>query len=87
MIKNKLYLLRVKCTSKGEDGKEIVSIDTYIGSISPMNRNKYFEGAWFDENNQFVSAVTLSKEQFNKEAQCCRELSVSLSENQFKIEA
>jgi len=84
--KKKLYLLRVQTTWKNDEGIEESSIDTYIGTISPMDRNKYFEGAWFDEDNQFVGSVSLSKEQFNTEIKSCKELTITLSDSEIGVE-
>lgn len=72
----KLYLCLEKCTYTDDEGKEQESIEKYIGTINPLKKEKYFEGAWFDGNNRMAGSVEFSKEDFKKTIFSCKELEI-----------
>ena len=73
--KKKLFYCLGKITYKNENGIECTSIEKYVGTISPMKKDEYFCGAWFDgDDNSCQGTITLSKEQFKEEIISCREL-------------
>lgn len=72
--KKKLYFLTGHTTWKDDEGKVFQSIDHYVGNINPLDSEKYFEGAWFDENNLCAGTVVLSKETYKQEIISCKEL-------------
>ena len=72
----KLYLCLEKYTYADDEGKEHETIQKYIGTINSLNKEKYFEGAWFDENNRMAGSIELSKEDFKKTIYSCKELKI-----------
>ncbi len=72
----KLYLCLEKYTYADDEGKEHETIQKYIGTINPLNKDRYFEGAWFDENNRMAGSVELSKDDFKKAIISFRELEI-----------
>ena len=72
----KLYLCLEKYTYTDDEGKEHETIQKYIGTINPLNKEKYFEGAWFDENNRMAGSIELSKDDFKKTIYSCKELKI-----------
>ena len=72
----KLYLCLEKYTYTDDEGKEHETIQKYIGTINPLKKEKYFEGAWFDEDNRCAGTVEISKEDFTKQIISCKELEI-----------
>ena len=72
----KLYLCIEKCSYVDDNGKEHETIQKYIGTINTLNKEKYFEDAWFDVNNEIAGSVELSKEDFIKTISSCKELEI-----------
>ena len=72
----KLYLCFEKYTYTDDNGKEHETIQKYIGTINPLNKDRYFEGAWFDENNRMAGSVEFSKDDFKKTIISFRELEI-----------
>lgn len=72
----KLYLCLEKYTYTDDEGKEHETIQKYIGTINPLKKENYFEGAWFDEENRMAGSVEISKEDFKKTIYSCKELEI-----------
>lgn len=72
----KLYFCIEKWTYTDDEGKEHDTIQKYIGTINPLKKEKYFEGAWFDEENRVAGSVEFSKEDFKKTISSCKELKI-----------
>jgi hypothetical protein len=72
----KLYLCIEKYSYVDDNGKEHETIQKYIGTINSLNKDRYFEGAWFDENNSMAGSVELSKDDFKKTIISFRELKI-----------
>ena len=72
----KLYIWIENYTYADDKGKEHETIQKYIGTINPLNKEKYFEGAWFDENNRMAGSVEFSQEDFKKTISSCKELEI-----------
>lgn len=72
----KLYLCLEKYTYTDDEGKEHETIQKYIGTINPLRKEKYFEGAWFDEDNKCAGTVVITKDNFKAEIFSCKELKI-----------
>ena len=72
----KLYLCIEHAKWVDDEGKKQTSIEKYVGTINPLSKEKYFEGAWFDENNRLAGSIELSKEDFKKQTISCKELEI-----------
>ena len=72
----KLYFCIEKYTYTDDEGKEHETVQKYIGTINPLNKDRYFEGAWFDENNSMAGSVEFSKDDFRKTIISFRELEI-----------
>lgn len=72
----KLYICLAKCAYTDDKGKEHVSLEKYIGTINPLKKEKYFEGAWFDEDNRMAGSIELSKDDFKNTVMSCKELQI-----------
>ena len=72
----KLYFLVGKLSWKDDKGKEHTTIEKYVGTINPLSKEKYFEGAWFDEDNRCAGTVEISKENYKQEIISCKELTI-----------
>ena len=72
----KLYLCLEKFTYTDDKGKEHDTVQKYIGTINPLKKEEYFEGAWFDEENRMAGSVVFSKEDFKKTISSCKELEI-----------
>ena len=58
------------------EGKKQSAIEKYVGTINPLSKQKYFEGAWFDEDNKCAGTVEISKEDFKKQIISCKEIEI-----------
>ena len=72
----KLYLCTENMEWEDDKGKKHNAIQKYIGTINPIGKQKYFEGAWFDEDNKCAGTVEISKEDFKKQIISCKELTI-----------
>lgn len=72
----KLYLCLEKYTYTDDKGKEHNTVQKYIGTINPLKKEEYFEGAWFDEENRMAGSVVFSKGDFKKTISSCKELEI-----------
>ena len=76
MKKRKLFFCLGRMTWKDEKGKEHTTIEKYVGTINPLNKDMYFEGAWFDEDNKCAGTVVITKDDFKAEIFSCKELKI-----------
>ncbi len=72
----KLYLCIEHAEWVDDEGKKQTAIEKYVGTINPLSKDKYFEGAWFDENNNLQGSRVFSKEEFKTEIFSCKELEI-----------
>ena len=74
MKKRKLYFCIGRLSWKDEKGKEHTTTEKYVGTINALNKETYFEGAWFDEYNKCAGTIVITKDDFKKEIVSCKEL-------------
>ena len=72
----KLYLCIEHAEWVDDEGKKQTAIEKYVGTINPLSKQKYFEGAWFDEDNKCAGTVEISKEDFKKQIISCKEIGI-----------
>ena len=72
----KLYLCIESMEWEDDKGEKHTSIEKYVGTINPLSKDNYFEGAWFDENNKCAGTVEISKEDYKQRITSCKELTI-----------
>lgn len=72
--KSALYLCIENYKIKDDRGRDVEGVAKYVGKISPLDKENYFDGAWFDEEGNCLGTIKFNKEDFIAQICSCKEI-------------
>lgn len=69
-----LFLCIENYKMKDDRGREVEGLAKYVGKINALDKDNYFEGAWFDDDGTCLGTVKFSKEDFVAQISSCKEI-------------